>query len=150
MALALATVANSIEALTITGLTIYDLDNVPASVDVRTTAALVPLSDYVTGFILAHDTFGAGNTAEMTVTYTVNYRLFYSIYGAGRTDLLEKQAGLIAMVAAIWDSVITNDSLTGCVNIEPVGVTGIGIVMDPTNHEFLGCNMSFTVMEFVN
>lgn len=150
MALALATVANSIEALVITGLTIYDLNNTPASVDVRTTAALVPLPDYVTGFTLTHDTFGAGDTAAMTVTYNVNYCLFYSIYGAGRTDLLEKQAGLIAMVAAIWDSVITNDTLAGCVNIEPVGVSGIGIVIDPSNHEFLGCKMSFVVTEFVN
>lgn len=149
MAIQLAAVANSIEALTVTGLTIYDVDNIPAAVDVRQTAALVPLPDYVTGMQVVRDSYGA-DQAKMTITYTLNYRLFYSLAGAGRAGVIEYYDDMIDMIAAIWDEILAISTFTGGIDLMPTGITGIGVVNDASNNSFLGCDLSFQCQEFIN
>jgi hypothetical protein len=149
MAIQIAAVANSIQGLTVTGLTIFDVDNIPAAVDVRQYAALVPLPDYITGMEVIRDSYGTAG-AKMTITYTLNYRLFYSLAGAGRAGVIEYYDGMVDMIAAIWDAILAINTLTGALTVDPVGVSGIGVVMDAANNSFLGCDLSFLVTEFVN
>lgn len=149
MAIALATVANSIQGLTVTGLTIYDVDNIPAAVDTREKAALVPLPDYITGMSVVRDSYGAA-AAKMTITYTLNYRLFFKNAGAGRAGVIEYYDGMIDMVAAIWDAILAIATITGAIDVMPTGVAGIGVVMDAASNSFLGCDLAFQVQEFIN
>lgn len=149
MAIATATVTNSIEALTVTGLTIYDVDNIPSAVDVRQTAALLPLPNFVTGMSVERDSFGA-DQAKMTVVYTLNYRLCYAPAGAGRNNVIEFYDGMVDMVAAIWDEVLAISTFAGAVNIFPTGVANMGVVLDPAGVGYFGCDLSFEVTEFVN
>ena len=149
MAIQIAAVANSIQALTVTGLTIYDVDNIPAAVDVRQTAALVPLPDYIMDMEVVRDSFGA-DLAKMTLTYTLHYRLFYKLAGAGRSGVIEYYDGMVDMIAAIWDEILGINTFTGGVDMSPAGVSGIGVVMDAAQNEFLGGDLAFAVTEFVN
>jgi hypothetical protein len=145
MAIQIAAVANSIQALTVTGLTIYDVDNIPAAVDVRQTAALIPLPDYITDVEIVRDSFDV----KMTLTYTLHYRLFYKLAGAGRAGVIEYYDGMVDMIAAIWDAFLAIVTYTGGIDLMPVSVSGIGVVMDAAQNEFLGCDMAFQGKEFV-
>ena len=149
MALAIATVADSISKLSVSGLTLKDIDAVPAKGDNRA-AILIPAPEYITGATFTPETFGE-TTGFKTVQYTLNYRLLYAAIGTGRTMTLEQFAGLVAMVAAIWDAVLADSTITGCVDIIPEGVSGVGgAVSDPGGGNWWGCDMGFRVTEHVN
>jgi hypothetical protein len=54
------------------------------------------------------------------------------------------------MAGYVIDAVILNDTITGCVDIRPRDVINMGIVNDPSEKEYYGCDFQFEVMEFVN
>ena len=149
MALAITTVTNSIAELSVSGLVIKDIDEVPEAVDPRQ-PTLLPLPDFITGFELERDSYGGGSTAKMTVRYQLNYRLCYAPLGDGRTTVLEMQAGTVEMIGLILDAVLAVDTMTGNVDIQPSQVVGMGAVLDPSDNAFWGCDISFVVTEFVN
>lgn len=149
MALSLTTITNSISRLSVPGLTILDVDEIPAVVDMRT-SCMMPLPDFLTDFEMTRDSYGGGSTADMTVGYTLHYRLFYRPVGTGRIVTIEAAAGLLEMVGKILDAVLAIDTIDGVEDITPQDVTNMGIVNDPSDNQWHGCDFSFRVMEFVN
>ena len=147
MALAIATVVDNISKLSVSGLVIKDMDEIPGSVDARQ-PTLIPLPDFLTDYAMERDSFGGGSTAKMTVNYTLNYRLCYAPVGAGRP--LEWFDNMVSMVGLIMDAVMAVDTLGGTVDIVPAGVRNMGIVNDPGDAGFYGCDLAFKVEEFVN
>jgi len=149
MALALATVTNSIAALSVTGLTIKDLDEIPARADGRQ-ATLIALPSFVTAFAMERDSFGGGSEAKMTVSYTLNYRLLYAPEGQGRAGTLENYDNMVALVMAFWDEVMAIDEFSGAVDIVPAGISNMGLVNDPADNQWIGCDIALRCIEFVN
>jgi len=149
MALRVATISNSIAALSVSGLVLKDIDEIPAEVGDRT-PILIPMPDYMTDFEMVRDSFGSGDTAKMTVQYTLNYRLCYIRAGAGRANVLEYFDNMVSMCAAIMDAVLAIGVFTGAEDIVPVGIVNMGIVNDPADQPYYGCDLSFRVLEFVN
>ena len=147
MALGIATIANAIAALSVTGLTIKDVDEIPAEADPRL-STLIPLHEYMTDFEVELDSFGGGSTAKMTVWYTLGYRLLFKPLGAGRE--FEYQANMIAMVAAFLDAVLAIETISGCEGIIPISITNMGNVVDPAENWYVGCDIHLRVQEFVN
>jgi hypothetical protein len=148
MALAIATVANSIAALSVSGVTIKDVDEIPSEVDTRS-SMIIPLPNYATDWTFSRDSFGAGSALQ-TVSYTLNYRLCYKLAGTGRVVTIEHYDGIIDKAALFLDAVMAIDTLTGAVDIVPYGITNMGIVNDPAEIEWLGCDLAVRVTEFVN
>lgn len=149
MSLQIAAVANSIAALSVSGVVIKDIDEVPQVIDSRT-VTLAPLTAYITNFVMERDSFGGGSSAKMTVTYTLNYRLYHSPVGDGRTNIFSGFADLVAKVSAVWDAVLAIDVFVGAIDIIPVGVSQPGYVDAPDGSLWIGCDLSFRVAEFVN
>ena len=54
------------------------------------------------------------------------------------------------MVALFLDAVLAVETMTGNVDITPVSVTNMGIVNDPADNVFYGCDISVRAKEFVN
>ena len=148
MAIAFTTVSNSIAALSVSGLVIKDIDEVPGAVDPRQ-PTMMPLPDFMTGFEVIRDSYGAG-VAKMTATYQLNYRLCYAPIGDGRTVTQEQQSGLVAMVGLVLDAILAISTFTGGVDIVPLAVVNMGIVADPSDRIYWGCDFAFMVTEFVN
>ena len=148
MALQIAAVANSIAALSVSGIVMKDIDEIPIAVGVRS-SQIIPLPDYVTDFVMERDSFGMGS-AKMTVHYTLNYRLLYKKVGVGRQNVIANFADMIAKCALWWDAVMAIDTFTGGVDIEPAGIRNMGNVNDPSDEIYVGCDISVRVQEFVN
>ena len=142
MGLALATVADSISKLSVSGLTIEDVDDMSISYNSPT---LAPLDTYISNFELEYESQGSGDTALMTVHYDLTYRLHYKRIGSDRD--LKAVDGLTDMVVAILDAVISIATLTGAIEILPSSVR-TGVVAAPDGTGWFGADFVFRVMEY--
>jgi hypothetical protein len=149
MALAIVTVCDSIAALSVTGLNILDVDQIPPDVT-RLYPVLFPEPlEFVTDFAMERDSFGGGSTAKMTVTYNLHYTFCFTPIGAGRTGL-DLYDEMLTLAAAILDAVLAIDTFTGGVDMVPLAPVEFGPVPDPAGNQYLGCRFTFQVQEFVN
>ena len=74
MALSITTVTNSIAALSVTGVTIKDIDEIPASVDAYDCPILYPEPvDFVTNLTVTAASFQGKYDVEYDLTYTFLY-----------------------------------------------------------------------------
>lgn len=146
MALAISTICDSIKALSITGLKIYDLDDFPDQADTRSQAVLMPRPDnFVTDFNVVRDSTNGLKTA----TYTLNYILLYDVVGMSR-KLSDDWSDMIEMLFSVLDKIISNDNLSGAVDITPRGIGSIGPLSDPAGEIHHGAEIALIVTEFIN
>ena len=150
MALAIATIADSIAAVSVSGVTIKDLNEIPEAVTLRDCPVLFPRPDgFVTDLAVKRDSFGTGAVAKMTVTYILTYTFCHAPIGSGR-GLFDVYDNMIANAFAIIDAIITNDTVTGLVDLQVDDALNFGPVEDPSGNVFHGCEIQLYVMEFVN
>ena len=151
MPLQISTVADSIADLAVPNVMILGLNQMPASVTTRgDLSIMMPLPEFVTEIEMERDSFGGGSTAKMTVTYTLNYRFFLAEVGAYRNNSLDWMVDIVERVAKIMDAIIGIDTLIGAVDLVPGRIINMGVVNDPSEKQFFGCDISVEVKEFVN
>jgi len=150
MTLSFTTISNTIAALSVAGLLIKDIDEVPTSGD--RVPIVIPLPDFVTNFSLDDMTLGAPSVREMTVSYTLNYRLLFIEAGAGRSNTIEALNGLTTMIGLFLDAVLAMDTQTGVEDLVPSAsaVTNMGLVNAPDDTEYYGCDFHLDCIEHVN
>jgi hypothetical protein len=85
------------------------------------------------------------------VTYTLNYRLCYQAVGSERVMVISVWSGLCDMVARIWDAFLAlgvfNSDHDEIVEVIPLAPANMGIVNDPSDRAFYGCDLAFQVKE---
>jgi len=145
----IATVANSIEALSILGVTVKDIDNIPVTATVRD-CFLIPKPD---GFVsnLQVTPQSQGTTAQgrkVDVTYTLTYLLIVGVGGAGRADTLDFYADVISKAVLVMNAAEDAVTLTGAVEFTPSGVSSFITVKSGSNTTHPGLELSFDVKEF--
>jgi len=149
MSLAAVTVANSIAGLSVSGVTLKALDEIPEKVDGRDCPIIYPNPDgFLSNLDLEVDSFGSAS-AKKTVSYNLNYMYLHSPIGSGR-GLFDKYESVVSSLLAFFDAVISNDTITGCVDIQPQDATSFGPVSDPSGNVFHGCIIVLRVTELVN
>ena len=122
----------------------------PDSINERDCPILIPEPvNYVTDFSIARDSTGADSWALKTAIYTLNYTFCYMPVGSARSEL-SRYDDFIRKTYAIVDQVLLNSTITGLVDIEPVGLIEFGPVPDPAGNLFLGCRLQFKCIHFVN
>ena len=148
MALSITTVTNSIAALSVTGVTIKDIDEIPTRVDAYDCPILYPEPiDFVTNLTVTPAAFGTGGSGPFDVEYDLTYTFLYNQVGAD-TELLSHYSGFVAAVCLILDKILVSDNITGCVELTWNGTTSFVAVSDPAGNIFHGCKLIFHVLEF--
>ncbi|MFA6204343.1 MAG: hypothetical protein WC710_14290 [Gallionella sp.] len=152
MTFKLATVTNSIAALSVTGLTIKDVDEIPARVYGRECPILYPEPlEFVTAFEAEKMTFSRGVTVKWRMRYNLTYTLMYAAIGSGRG--LEKFAETIAMACLFFDVLMESHPITGAALVVPVSIGVPGIMYDvtgpgaPNAETFYGTRLTIQVQE---
>ena len=147
MTLAISTVCTSIAALTVDGVKIRDLDNIPPNAT-RLMPILFPIpSGEVSNITATRESFGGGSSAKVNVEYDLNYLFLYDIIGGGRTGL-DWEQDRVEKWQAICDAILSIDVIDGAVDVWPVGNMEFGTFDDPAGNHYLGCLMTFHVIEF--
>ena len=149
MAIAPVTVADSISKLTVTGVTIRDLDDMSNEVFARDCPLVMPAPTWFTVAEVERVNLGSGTAAKWDFTYILSYRLFYQEVGNERNP-----GSIIPTLAAktflFIDAVIANDSITGAIDMELVSSPVFGVVEDPVGKLFWGADIELQIMEFIN
>lgn len=143
---AFATVADSIAGLTYTGITAKDIDQIPDNAELLCPIFFPQPNDFVMDIQSTFQSFGSNGTAKIDLSYTLNY--VYLHCKTGGIGAFEANAGLIANIAVIVKAILSNDAITGAVDIVPQTIQSIGVVEDPAGNQFWGALFSFRVLEF--
>jgi hypothetical protein len=148
--LKLVTVTNSIAGLSISNVTVLDVDQIPPEAQNVRGPTLFPDPDgFVTDFSVTRDAWGTGVNSKLTVSYTLNYVFAFVPSGSGR-GALDQYSGMIDAWVDVMDTILGSDTITGCVDIAPVGVPIFGTLQDPSGGTFTGCKLAFAVTELIN
>ena len=140
------TVSASIAALSISGVTIKDVDEIPDSA-----AMLCPLivprpNDFITNIQAVRQSFGGGGTARIDFTYTLNYAFLFCEAGSGQ-GAFAPYDGLLEKLVTILETMLTNDDISGAVDMQVDNIGEIGVISDPSNKNFWGVHFSLRCLE---
>lgn len=150
MALALTTVTNSIAALSVSGVTILDIDQIPPDASAIRAPVMFPEPlNFVSNFRMTRDSFGGGSSAKMTVRYTLTYTFCHHQAGMDRAPF-SQYAAMVDKAADILDAILAIDVFSGCVDIVPQAIPEFGPVPDPAGNMYNGCRIQLDIQEFVN
>jgi len=151
VSLNLANIANSISALSVSGVTVKDKDEIVGNWTPLPNV-LYPNIDgggWVTGFGLDYVTVMQGASAKMDISYTLNYRFLgvqcgdISIVPAAYSALVDK---LILIINAI---IAMDEPYSGAVEMK-LGDVSIGERTDPAGNNFFGADFALNIVEMQN
>lgn len=140
-------VITAIDGLTISGLTICDLNEIPETVDERA-AFLIPSPvepSPITNFTYERVSFGM-DTALGDATYTLNYKLFYAKAGMER-GLFAVYPGLVALAMDVVEKILEQSALSGAADWTP-RIAEIGLYADAAGSLWWGALISVDVRDF--
>lgn len=145
----LANIANSIAAISISGVTVKDRDEVSGSW-LSIPNVLYPKPDgWISGFTLNYDTVMQGASAMMTVGYTLTYRFLgvqvgdIAIFPVAYSTLVDK---LVLIINAMLS---TPAPYSGKVEMRLSGVD-IGPRADPAGNNYFGADITLQITEMQN
>lgn len=149
VSIGLATVADSISNLSISGVTIKDIDQIPDSAAMLCPLLIPQPNGFVSDINPEFQSFGSNAAQKMDLSYTLNYLYLHAEVGSGINSYLI-YSGLITKLIAIIAAIMSNDKITGLVDMKLQSVSQIGVITDPSGAEFWGIQFSFRVLEYVN
>jgi len=149
MTIQLVTIADSISKISVSGLTIKDVDQIPTSINQRECPLLIPNPEnYVSNALIEVDSFGTGTDRKMTLTYNLNYILIHSMVGGGRVHVMDAYSGMLTKACAFLDAFYALSSLTGAVDfwaeLSDPAITSVGEL------DFHSIGIQLKIKEFVN
>ena len=149
MTLNLRTITAAVKALTITGVTIYDVDEIPQALNDPGLHYLYPRPDgfFPAGLQVTVDSFGVNTGAFKTLNYQLRYTFAYRPIGDGLAGLFEYYPSMVDMALLIINTLMENDNLSGAIDIQP-GLGAFGIVYDAAGNAWHGCDILINVHEF--
>lgn len=142
----IATVTNAIEALSISGVTVLDVDEITDSVGLEA-AILAPWPE---GFISNIEVTRAEQSGQnLDLKYTLTYRYYHCRIAGGLGGILGPYAAMITNLAAILKAFAQNETLTGAMdNYEPQ-ISDLGPVVDPAGNAYHGFDISLRIHQFL-
>lgn len=141
------TVANSIANLSISGVTIRSVDNIPQAGQLVTPILFPQPNGFISDILPETRSLGLGTTAAIDFNYTLNYVFLFAELGSGLSQL-DPYSPLIQKLELIWETILTNDVVTGLVDLKLNGVQGLGEVEDPAGNKYWGALFSLRCLEF--
>jgi hypothetical protein len=143
----LATVADSISKLSVSGVTIKDINEIPQSARGLCPVVLPQPSNFLSDVAATFQSFGSNGAARIDLSYTLTYVYLHCEAGSGVSQY-DIYAGLITNLAAIIVAILSNDALTGLVDLKLGGVGSVGVIEDPSAVKYWGVIFTLNVLEF--
>ena len=141
------TVASSIAALSVSGVTIKDIDKIPDSAKLLCPVLIPQPNDYMSNVTVSFETFGSNGGAKLNMEYDLNYVYLHCEAGSG-VNAFAPFSSLMTKVALILETIMSNDAVTGLVDLTVNSISNVGIINDPAGNSYWGVLLSFHVLEF--
>lgn len=147
VALSFVTVADSIADLEISGVTIKSLANIPQGGQMILPILFPQPNGFITDISPESQSFGTGATAAINFSYTLHYVYLLSEAGGGLSQF-DSYETLARNLETIWETIITNDIVTGLVDIRLNSVEGMGRIEGTDGNQYWGALFSLRCLEF--
>jgi hypothetical protein len=146
----IAEVADAISKLTIAGVTVKDIDQIPTAATVRDVFLFPKPDGFVSGLTVTQQSQGyTAIGAKFDVDYTLTYTLATGEFGAGRANTIDFYSAMVGYIVKVINAVTDiNVLLDGAVSITVSGVESFGSVLDPAGNPHPGTNITFAIKEF--
>ena len=143
-----ATVADSIASISISGVTVKDIDNVPENA-MDYCPVLYPIPNgFITDLQPEILSLGGDTGRKLNLSYTLNYRYLHAPIGSG--SVLANYAGIITNLMLILEAIMSTSSPSGAVDMEIQGVSDLGPVSDPAEAAvYHGVDIAVRILEYV-
>ena len=145
---AIATVADSIAGLSVSGVTMRDTDQIPPNGEMVCPIFFLQPSGFISDLSVVRTTFGINGAGRLDMSYTLNYVYLHAPVG-GSVGTFDLYAGMVTKLALILNAIMSNDTITGPEDIKPGGLIDMGVVADPTGKEYWGTLVAINVLEYV-
>lgn len=149
--LLLSNVCDSISAISISGVTVKDVDQI-APTWISTPNVLYPNPNsegFITGFGMEFDSIMQGTNAPITVNYTLNYRFLGTQIG-DMANFSSAYADVVSKVALIVNAIISTPApYSGRVQMS-LGSVSVGAKIDPAGNKFHGADIQLNIQEMQN
>lgn len=146
IALSPVTVANSISELSIAGVNIKSLEGMPTTGNMLLPLLMPQPDNFITDIVPVRQSFGSGTGKALDFNYTLHYVFLFTELGSGISQL-DPYSPLIEKLEVIWETILTNDAITGLVDMELAGVEGLGAVQGPDSNQYWGALFSLRCLE---
>lgn len=140
-------VADAIAGLTIDGVTIKSVGEIPQSGQMITPILFPQPDGFVSDIGVANQSVGPNTTAAIDFSYNIHYVFLFSEIGGGLSQL-DPYSPLIQQLEVIWETIVTNDALGGAVDVKLNGVEALGNIEDPSSNQYWGSLFSLAILEF--
>lgn len=140
------TVAASIAGLSISGVTIKDIDEIPESASMLC-PLIIPATDFITNTRPVNQSFGSNGTPKIDFTYTLNYLFLYADAGSG-INAFAPYSGIMSKLELILETILANDAINGLVDMKLESVSNVGVIQDPAGNQFWGLSFSLACLEY--
>lgn len=142
----LPTIAEQISRLSVEGVTILDIDAITTQY-ILAPYTLAPRPDgWFSNLSVTVDTFGTLGTEKLTMTYNLTYRYFHTALGNQLN--FASYSHMIDNIVNIAEVILTNDTVTGAIDLRLAGISDIGPVSDPAGNQYHGCDFTLLVTEY--
>ena len=151
MALNTAGITAAVAAMSVSGVTITDINTMDVHIEQRDCPVMIPApGEWKGGSSGSPDnetTFGAPGTRYWMVHQTFRYVFVQAVVGAGR-DINDWYLKASQNADAIWTAITALD-ISG-VDVQGINMGHIGTIQDPSGNKLIGCFFDITFRERIN
>ena len=145
----LTDITNAIEALSINGVTIKDIDQISAQWKSQPNVLYPNPEGFLTNFTLEYQSFTRGASSQVDIKYTLNYR-FLGVEIGDLSNMPAAYSQMVDKVILIINAMITATApYSGRVDMELAGVS-FGARVDPAGNGFHGADIALNITEMQN
>ena len=147
IALSYVTVADNIANLSISGVTVRTVSNIPQAGQMVMPILFPQPNGFITEIGVKNQSVGPNTAAAIDFEYVLHYVFLSCELGSGLSQL-DPYSSLNQKLELIWETIMTNDTVTGLVDMRLNGVEGLGQVDGPDGGKYWGALFSLKCLEF--
>lgn len=144
----LSTISASIASLSLTGIINKGITAIPDTASMLTPIVFPQPNDYMTNVKPEFVSFGSNGTAKMDLSYTLNYVYLHCEIGSGLTTY-DIYSALITNLVVIIVAIMSNDAITGLIDMQLGNISTIGAIKDPAGNQYFGVLFSLNILEHI-
>lgn len=149
MNLMLTNITDAIAAISVSGVTIKDVDQISGAWNAQPNVLFPNPDAFISGFTIEYDALMQGSTAPMTITYTLSYR-FLSVQIGDISAFPASYNQLVGKVTAIINAFVSVFApYSGRVEMVVSGVS-LGARQDPAGNNYFGADILLNITEMHN
>ena len=146
--ISLATVADSISKISVSGVTIKDVDELATSWSKQANIMYPKPENWITNAKFTADSYGSNGSEAARFSCNMTYRFLGTQVG-NMANFTAAYSNVITKLVLILNAILSNDVITGADDFRLVNQSNIGPLSDPAGNVFHGCDLTFWYEEFL-